>query len=100
MGSSGAVMVTQAVVVTALSTVMLDPLGFDAGLAGILMALLWLFGVAFVFGVPVVSVIAFGAAAAATQAETQRFFLSKGGPNEDPHGLDRDRDGVACETLP
>lgn len=30
-------------------------------------------------------------------ASAQRFFLSAGGPNHDPHGLDRDGDGSACE---
>lgn len=35
-----------------------------------------------------------------TQAEAQRFFKSEGGPWEDYHNLDRDGDGVACESLP
>lgn len=35
-----------------------------------------------------------------TQREAQQFFISEGGPSSDYHGLDRDRDGVACETLP
>lgn len=30
-------------------------------------------------------------------AEAQRFFLSQGGPQRDPHNLDRDGDGFACE---
>ena len=34
----------------------------------------------------------------ATQAEAQAFFRSEG-PG-DPHGLDRDHDGRACEALP
>lgn len=33
-----------------------------------------------------------------THAKAQSFFESEG-PG-DPHGLDRDDDGVACETLP
>ena len=33
-----------------------------------------------------------------THAEAQTFFESQG-PG-DPHGLDRDGDGLACETLP
>lgn len=33
-----------------------------------------------------------------THAEAQRFF-ERAGPG-DPHRLDRDGDGVACETLP
>ena len=33
-----------------------------------------------------------------TQKEAQRFFESQG-PG-DPHKLDRDNDGVVCETLP
>ena len=35
-----------------------------------------------------------------TQEEAQEFFEDKGGPDDDPHNLDRDGDGVACETLP
>ncbi len=27
----------------------------------------------------------------------QQFFLAQGGPTSDPHGLDRDGDGFACE---
>ena len=36
----------------------------------------------------------------ATQREAQRFFEANGGPHRDPHRLDGDRDGVACEALP
>lgn len=36
----------------------------------------------------------------ATQKEAQRFFKANGGPTKDPHNLDRDGDGVACEKLP
>lgn len=32
-----------------------------------------------------------------TPAAAQKFFLSQGGPTRDPHGLDRDGDGNACE---
>ena len=35
-----------------------------------------------------------------TWREAQDFFLSEGGPDSDPHGLDRDGDGIACESLP
>jgi len=35
-----------------------------------------------------------------TQAQAQRFFERKGGPGADPHLLDPDHDGVACETRP
>ncbi len=35
-----------------------------------------------------------------TQKEAQAFFESNGGPARDPHKLDRDKDGVVCETLP
>lgn len=35
-----------------------------------------------------------------THREAQDFFISAGGPGKDPHKLDRDGDGVACETLP
>jgi endonuclease YncB( thermonuclease family) len=36
----------------------------------------------------------------ATQARAQRFFERQGGPGSDPHLLDPDRDGIACETRP
>lgn len=36
----------------------------------------------------------------ATQEEAQIFFESQGGPQEDYHNLDKNRDGVACESLP
>jgi len=35
-----------------------------------------------------------------TQEEAQQFFEDHGGPWEDYHNLDRDGDGVACESLP
>ena len=35
-----------------------------------------------------------------TWQEAQDFFLSEGGPENDPHRLDRNGDGVACESLP
>ena len=35
-----------------------------------------------------------------TQREAQDFYEACGGPARDPHGLDRDRDGLACESLP
>ncbi len=36
----------------------------------------------------------------ATHDEAQKFFISAGGPGSDPHKLDVDKDGVACEGLP
>ena len=36
----------------------------------------------------------------ATQAEAQAFFIAAGGPASDPHRLDRDGNGLACESLP
>ena len=33
-------------------------------------------------------------------ASAQRFFLAEGGPLGDPHDLDRDGDGLACEWGP
>lgn len=33
----------------------------------------------------------------ASGAAAQRFFLEQGGPTSDPHGLDRNGDGNACE---
>ena len=30
----------------------------------------------------------------------QAFYLRAGGPSADPHRLDRDRNGIACESLP
>ena len=35
-----------------------------------------------------------------TQKEAQDFFIENGGPASDPHKLDQDKDGVACESLP
>ena len=35
-----------------------------------------------------------------TQAAAQRFYLDQGGPKSDPHRLDADGDGVACESNP
>ena len=35
-----------------------------------------------------------------TWQEAQDFFLNAGGPNSDPHGLDGNDDGIACESLP
>ncbi|OYD08777.1 excalibur calcium-binding domain-containing protein [Paludifilum halophilum] len=34
-----------------------------------------------------------------TWKEAQDFFEENGGPGEDPYNLDRDKDGLACETL-
>ena len=34
------------------------------------------------------------------QAAAQSYFIRHGGPSGDPAGLDGDRDGVACESLP
>lgn len=36
----------------------------------------------------------------ATHAEAQAFYEAQGGPARDTHGLDGDRDGIACELLP
>lgn len=33
-----------------------------------------------------------------SQAAAQSFFLNHGGPQRDPHRLDEDGDGLACET--
>ena len=35
-----------------------------------------------------------------TQREAQDFFEAAGGPQRDPHLLDRNKDGMACESLP
>lgn len=35
-----------------------------------------------------------------THAEAQAFFIAAGGPARDPHRLDGDDDGIACESLP
>lgn len=34
-----------------------------------------------------------------TWREAQAFYEAEGGPSRDPHRLDADRDGVACEAL-
>lgn len=31
--------------------------------------------------------------------QAQRFYKNHGGPQRDPHRLDADRDGIACESL-
>ncbi len=36
----------------------------------------------------------------ATHTQAQAFFISQGGPSSDPHRLDSDGDGLACESLP
>ena len=36
----------------------------------------------------------------ATQTEAQKAYKACGGLGNDVHGLDRDKDGVACESLP
>lgn len=35
-----------------------------------------------------------------TWKEAQAFFEAEGGPDKDPHKLDRDKDGEACTSLP
>lgn len=35
-----------------------------------------------------------------THEEAQAFFIAAGGPDRDPHRLDGDNDGIACESLP
>ncbi|MSP78616.1 MAG: micrococcal nuclease [Dehalococcoidia bacterium] len=35
-----------------------------------------------------------------TQAEAQAFYIAAGGPGQDPHRLDSDGNGKACESLP
>lgn len=35
-----------------------------------------------------------------SQRAAQAFFIFQGGPGEDPHRLDGNGDGVACESLP
>jgi len=33
-----------------------------------------------------------------SRRQAQRFFKKNGGPRDDPHRLDADHDGKACET--
>jgi endonuclease YncB( thermonuclease family) len=35
-----------------------------------------------------------------SQAQAQHYFEQRGGPAEDPDGLDADGNGIACESLP
>ncbi|MED3962847.1 excalibur calcium-binding domain-containing protein [Niallia taxi] len=35
-----------------------------------------------------------------TGAEAQEFYIAAGGPSSDPHDLDRDNDGNACDWNP
>ncbi len=34
-----------------------------------------------------------------TWRQAQNFYKNHGGPRYDPHRLDADRDGIACESL-
>lgn len=34
-----------------------------------------------------------------TWEESQKVFIRDGGPTKDPYGLDKNKDGVACESL-
>jgi hypothetical protein len=34
-----------------------------------------------------------------TWRQAQRFYKNHGGPRRDPHRLDADHDGIACESL-
>jgi hypothetical protein len=34
-----------------------------------------------------------------TWRQAQRFYRNHGGPRRDPHRLDSDHDGIACESL-
>jgi hypothetical protein len=34
-----------------------------------------------------------------TWQKSQDFFLAAGGPSSDPHGLDGNHDGIACQSL-
>ena len=36
----------------------------------------------------------------ATWQEANTFFVAEGGPHEDPHRLDRNADGIPCQSLP
>ena len=36
----------------------------------------------------------------ATQLDAQIFYEAEGGPKDDPHNLDADGNGLACEDLP
>ena len=40
-----------------------------------------------------------GCADFSSQGEAQDFFEKEGGPAEDFHNLDRDGDGIVCESL-
>jgi micrococcal nuclease len=35
-----------------------------------------------------------------TQRQAQHFYKKHRGPRSDPHRLDADHDGIACEDLP
>lgn len=34
-----------------------------------------------------------------TWRQAQNFYIKHGGPKRDPHHLDADHDGIACESL-
>jgi hypothetical protein len=62
--------------------------------------LLVLGGAAVVTASPAVAVVDRDCGDFSSQRAAQIFFLKQGGPNSDPHRLDSDGDGVACETNP
>jgi len=68
-----------------------------AGLAALLLAVTGLAGLA---PTPASAVADRDCGDFATQRAAQSFFLDHGGPDSDPHRLDADGDGVACETNP
>jgi excalibur calcium-binding domain-containing protein len=63
------------------------------------------------FAAAVIAAAAFAFSAAPTMAAdkdcsdfrtwraAQNFYKNHGGPRRDPHRLDADRDGIACESL-
>lgn len=51
-------------------------------------------------GTPITGVCNVNCSAFACQQDAQNFFISQGGPNQDPCDLDRDDDGQACDDLP
>jgi hypothetical protein len=55
--------------------------------------------VALAFAVPPVSAGDKDCADFSTWKQAQRFYEKHGGPKRDPHRLDGDDDGIACESM-
>jgi hypothetical protein len=65
-----------------------------------LFALVTVVAAVLAFGVQPAAARDYDCADFATHKQAQKFFKRHGGPQRDPHRLDGDNDGIACEDLP